>query len=490
MSVIRKLASQTAVYGLSSMARLISTLVLVPLQSRVLSEEQNGTLSFYYSLVAFAMVLLTYGMETAFFRFSSQRDDKQTVFNTAFRSICISTGLFLVLGILFGNDISSFLGFDGGGVYVKWLVLILAMDTLCAIPFARLRELNKAKRFALARILNIAVNLSLNVVFLWLLPQITDGKLLPSLATFAQSIYNPERQLEYVFMANAAGSLVSLLLLLPVIKTFSFKADKALLRKMLVYSWPLIIVGLAGMVNETLDRVLLKYLLPNDIALSQVGIYGTCYKLSIFLTIFVQAFRFAAEPFFFSQSSQADARLTYSKVMDWFVAVCSFIFLAICLYMDIARHFIDEKFWGGLHVVPVLLMANLCLGIYVNLSIWYKLSNNTKIGSYISVGGAMLTLVLLWWLIPIYGYTGAAWTTLVCYLSMAVAGYLGGQKYYPIPYRVAVNLGVILLALGIYVLSQNWEAEFGQFKLMIHSAMLILYALLVYFIALRKPANS
>lgn len=445
-SIIKKLAGQTAVYGLTSLARLIYTLILVPLQSRAMSEVENGTISFYFGLMSFANALLIYGMDTTFFRFSSKTNEPERIFSTAFKSVIFSSLGFLVIISLFHTQIASIFNFPGEGNLVIYLGLILVIDALCSIPFARLRQQNKAVNFASARIANILVNILINVFFLWYCPNHIDTQ-------WVRSIYQPENKVLYVFVANVAGSLTSLLLVSSQFRALIKGFDTQLWKEMMRYGLPMLLIGLAGMVNETLDRVMLNYLLPKDVAMFQTGIYGTCYKLSIFMTIFVQAFRFAAEPFFFARSEEKDAKQTYALVMDWFVIACALIFLGMTLGIDIAKHFIDQKFWSGLHIVPILLLANWFLGIYINVSIWYKVTDNTKIGSYISIGGAVLTLVGLYIFVPIYGYTAAAWTTLACYASMMVSGYILGRKYYPVPYRLTRNMGIIAVTLGIYFIS-------------------------------------
>ena len=445
-SIIKKLASQTAVYGLTSLARLIYTLILVPLQSRAMSEVENGTISFYFGLISFANVLLIYGMDTTFFRFSSKNNNPEKVFSTAFKSIIGTSLFFLLLILVFQSQIANAFNFPGNDQLVIYLGLILVIDALCSIPFARLRQLNKPLNFAVSRIANILVNIIINVFFLWYCPNHLNEQ-------WVKNIYQPENKVLYVFIANVVGSLTSLILVSNQFKALIKGFDTQLWKEMMRYGLPMLLIGLAGMVNETLDRVMLNYLLPKDIAMFQTGIYGTCYKLSIFMTIFIQAFRFAAEPFFFARSQYKDAKQQYALVMDWFVIACAIIFLGITLGIDIVKHFIAEKFWVGLHIVPILLLANWFLGIYINISIWYKVTDNTKIGSYISIGGAVLTLLGLFVFVPKYGYTAAAWITLTCYASMMVTGYLLGQKYYPVPYRLKRNLTIILSTLAIYIVS-------------------------------------
>jgi O-antigen/teichoic acid export membrane protein len=278
---------------------------------------------------------------------------------------------------------------------------------------------------------------------------------------WADAIYNPAIGVGYVFIANLISSGITLLLLLPDFRKVIFPIDKILMQKMLIYAFPILIAGFAGMINETLDRAILKYLIiDKSIAMQQLGIYSACYKLSILMTLFVQTYRYAAEPFFFSQRSKGNAKELYASIMNYFVLICNTIFLVVMLYIDVIKLFIGEKFYSGLKIVPILLIANLCLGVYLNLSMWYKLSGQTKYGAWLSIFGAAITILFNLWLIPIMGYTGAAWATLICYASMMIVSYLIGQKKYPIPYDVSKFFIFTISAIGCWMLSSLIHSRF------------------------------
>jgi len=303
------------------------------------------------------------------------------------------------------------------------------------------------------------------------------------------AFYLAENGILYMFVSNLISSLFILPFFWKEFRMVSNGFDKTLWREMLHYSWPLLFMGLAGMINETLDRILLKHLLPDKSSAEyQLGVYAANYKLSILMTLFIQAFRFAAEPFFFSKSKENNARNIYASVMNYFVAVCGLIFLFVMGYIDVFKYFIrTEQYWEGLDVVPVLLMANLFLGIYYNLSVWYKLADKTRYGAAISIGGAVVTIVLNFLFIPLFGYYGAAWATLLCYFSIAVASYLTGHYHYPIPYRIGRILLYILLSIGFYFLMLLSENYFSQLpiRLIINSLIILSYSVLVFFI--EKP---
>jgi O-antigen/teichoic acid export membrane protein len=330
----------------------------------------------------------------------------------------------------------------------------LGLDALAALPFARLREQKRAGRFAWLKLSNILLNIGGNLFFIglckWAYAQEASGGWMAE----AGHWYDPQIGIGYVFIANLMASAATLLLLAPEFLAARSRPDLALLRRMLGYALPLLIAGLAGMVNETLDRILLKYLLPAETAMQQLGIYGACYKISILMTIFIQAFRYAAEPFFFSHYRQSDARDLYALVMRWFVIACTAIFLGVMANLAWVQYFVGANYRSGLAVVPILLLANLSLGVFFNLSIWYKLTEQTRFGTYLTLWGAAATLALNSYWIPRIGYMGAAWATLACYVSMAIWSYLLGQKFYPVPYDLQRMLGYPLLALALYL---NWE---------------------------------
>lgn len=448
MSLLRKLAGQTAIYGLSSILGRLLNYLLVPLYTRVFDTGDYGMVTQFYAYASFLNVLFTYGLETAFFRFYTSENGRPQVYSTALISIIASSVGFMAMILLFVNPIAeSFPGHDPHVMsYVLLFAGILAADAITAIPFARLRQQNRALRFAFVRLVNIGLNIGFNLFFLIGCPSLIAGDPHGVVASW----YDPTFGVGYVFLANLLASLVTLLLLVPEMLPARFGFDGVLWKKMIRYGWPLMIAGFAGMVNETFDRILLPYLIKDpSTALDQLGIYGACYKLSILMTLFVQTFRYAAEPFFFNQAGRQDAKQIYARVMDWFLLAGGLIFLGVTLFLDVFGLFIGEKYRSGLSVVPILLLANWFLGVYLNLSMWYKLTSKTSWGAWFALLGAIVTLVLNVMLIPTMGYEGAAWATLVCYATIMVASYGTGQREYPVPYDVKMFFISVSLALGL-----------------------------------------
>ncbi len=468
-SPLKKLASQTAVYGLSSIVGRLLNYLLTPLYTYAFLPAEYGVVVELYTYVSFLVVILTYGMETSFFRFNQQYNKDKKVYDTALTSLLISTLIFILLGIGLSNYISGFLNYSSHPEYIKWFVYIVAIDAITAIPFALLRSQNRAKRFAFIRLMNIALNIVLNLFFIGFCPKYFGNN--------SNIIYNPSIGVGYIFISNLAASILTVILLLPEIKQATFKIDKEVWNKMLAYALPLLIAGLAGMINETMDRVLLKFLLPQDgTVMSKIGIYGACYKISIILTIFIQTFRYAAEPFFFSQEKNKNSKELYAKVLYYFVIICSFIFLVTMSYIDLVKYFVGEAFREGINIVPILLLANLCLGVFVNLSIWYKLSGQTKYGAYLTIIGAVITLLANIILIPLFGYTGAAWATLICYSSIMVISYLIGQSKFYIPYNLAGMFNYLLLAIVLFFIQNFLSNEIeSTIKIILNTTMVFGY---------------
>lgn len=473
MSGLRQLAGQTVVYGLSSIVGRLLNYLLVPLYTYTFTEAAYGVVTELYAYTALLFVLFTYGMETAFFRFYTERKKDPAVFSTAQRALFISTIVFVAVLMVLAPTIAEALYMTDHPEYIRAFAAILGFDALSALPFARLRAENKPLRFALLKLVNIGLNIGLNLFFIVLLADWCAHPETGIWHQLAQSIYRPSWGILYIFLANLLASGITWILLLPQQRAVRWGFDSALFGAMLRYAWPLIIVGLAGIVNETFDRILLKFLLPGSPQENQaaIGIYGACYKLSVLMTLFIQAYRYAAEPFFFAQSSSSDAKKIYAQSLTAFFIAGNVIFLGIVLYLDIFKYFIGPDFRAGLHIVPILLIANLFLGTYYNLSIWYKLTDRTKTGAWIAGAGAILTLLLNIILIPTMGYEGAAWTTLAAYASMSVAAYFLGKKHYPVPYPVGRLTGYLLLSVLIYALSR-WLAAAG-----ITETLLMRYAL-------------
>lgn len=456
MNPLKKLLGQTAIYGLSSIIGRFLNYLLVPLHTAKFAPEQYGVITEMYAYVAFLVVLLTYGLETAYFRFSSQNQHVgKQIFSTALISLTGTTILFISLASFFHVPIAEWLKYPNHGEYVIWFAFIVGLDALSNLPLARLRQENKSLRFAMINLINVFINIGLNLFFLvYCLPQYEAGVS----NFFIDHFYNPEIGVGYVFISNLIASIVKFLMLSPYLGDLKFGFDKDLLKKMLWYGLPLLVAGLAGIVNETIDRIMIKRLLYDSLGefatMEQLGIYGAVYKISILITLFIQAFRYAAEPFFFAQEKEKNAKRVYAKVMLVFVAVLNFIFVAVVYFIDVIKYFIqDEAYWVGLSVVPVLLMANVFLGIYYNLSIWFKLTNLTKYGAYIAVFGAFVTITLNFILIPIFGYVGSAWATLTCYFTMVLLSFFLGRKHYSVPYNLKKIALFFALSIGAFFLN-------------------------------------
>lgn len=468
-------------YGLPSIVGRLLNYFLVPLYTGVFkSTADYGVISELYAWVAFLVVLLTFGMETSFFRFLNDREDKEQVFLNSFWTVVGINGLFLLTIVFFNQRIADWMLYPEHNEYIILLAAIVSVDAISSIPMARLRALEQAKKFAAIQFGSILINIGLNLVLLLF-------------------FFDPERPSEgilFILVANLLSSLFKPLMLYKDFMHIPFRWDSKMGKEMLIYSFPLVIAGFAGIINETLDRILLKHILftPEyslEEATAQVGIYSAVYKLAMLVSILLQAYRYAAEPFFFARSKDADRNKTYIKVMNFFVATVCFVFLAVSLNIDIFKHFIrNEAMWEGLGVVPILLLANVFLGIYFNQSIWYKLSGQTKFGAYIAIGGACLTIAINVMFIPKYGYWASAWATLIVYAAQMVASYLLGQKFYPIKY----NLRKFWLYLGssliLFFITKLLDIEAGILQFFIHNFLIILFIGLVYMMEKNnKPAE-
>ncbi|MFO7790041.1 MAG: oligosaccharide flippase family protein [Bacteroidales bacterium] len=468
---IKRLAGQTAIYGLSSVLGRLLNYLLVPLYTRVFHPGEYGVVTEFYAYVTFLIIILTYGMETGFFRFSQSKAEFDKTYSTSLTSLFFTSAIFVVFVNVFTQPIANLVEHPAHPEWISWFGFILAFDAFAAIPFAKLRQQNKAWRFATIKMINIGINIGFNLFFLLLCPAVAKSN--PD--ALILQIYNPAIGVGYIFISNLLASSITLLVLLPDILDVKFHFDKALLRKMLWYSFPLLIGGLAGMINETIDRVLLKYLLPfdKDVTMAELGIYGANYKLSIIMVLFIQMFRYAAEPFFFSEAKSKNSKKLFADVMLYFIIFGMIIFLGIIGYIDVVKHFIDADYHEGLKVVPILLIANLFLGIYFNLSVWYKLNNQTRYGAFMAIAGAIITLVLNIILIPKISYMGSAIATLVCYVSMVVISYSLGRKYYPIPYNLKkIAMYAVITAIIYFVFTWS-NQQITWIKFTVNTALII-----------------
>jgi O-antigen/teichoic acid export membrane protein len=475
---LKKLAGQTVIYGLGSiLPRIINYLFSLALTFIFIVPSDLASNTLFYSFISFANIAFTYGMETAFFNFVSKSDEKDKVYSTALISLFSSTLLISILLCLFSQNLAELAGYPLNGNYVIWCVLIVATDTMMALPLARMRSNSKAKQFAFLRVFNVVVYLVVSIFYMVFCKNAYDN----SENNFLASCYNPVVGVGYAFLAQLVANLVSMLLMTKEFTGFSYVFDKELWKQMMRYAWPLLFLGLAGMINETFDRIILGYLLPADIAKTELGIYGACYKIAILMTIFITAFRYAAEPFFFNQAGEKNSKKVNAIVMKYFVIFCSFLFLITMMNIDIVKLAIYKEYRAGLGVAPILLLANLFLGVYFNLSIWYKLTGQTRYGAIITIVGAIITLVINFGFIGKYGYMACAWATLAAYGTMMIISYFLGQKHYPVKYNLRSMLFFFFAALSFYFISLTYNSLSSiVIKLILNNLFVILFAWLFY----------
>ena len=447
MNPFKKLASDTAIYGVSSIVGRFLNWWLVPYYSFMFLPGEYGVVTNMYAYVAFLLVLLTYGMETSYFRFASKSDDPEKVYSTSMVSLFFTTFSFVLLAATFRNEIAAWIQYPNHPEYILWFAIILGVDAFTAIPFARLRLKNRPIKFAFIKLVNIGFNIGFNLFFISLCPRILANN--PD--SIISTIYSADIGVGYVFISNLLASLITLVLLLPEIFRISLQFDSKLLKQMLSYGFPILIVGLTGMINQNIDKVLIPFLVPeNQDPMFQLGIYGANYKLAVLMNMFIQAFRYAFEPFFFAREGSKDDPKIYAVVMKYFVIFGLIIFIGMVLFIDVLKGIVDTQYHEGLKVVPIVLMANLFYGMYFTLSLWYKLTDKTRYGAYMALIGAIITLVLNLALVPVMGYMGSAIAVFVCFLVMLLISYFLGQKHFPVPYDLK-RIGSYFLAAMVIV---------------------------------------
>ncbi|HXJ98896.1 MAG TPA: oligosaccharide flippase family protein [Gelidibacter sp.] len=458
MSGLKSLFKQTFIYGLATVLPRMLSFLLVPLYTTkgVLSSvAEYGKVSIIFSWFVIFNVLLAYGMETAFFRFFNKEDDQDKVVGTSGIALVFSSFAFFALALLFQNQIAEFTNINVE--FIRLVIWILLLDALVIIPFAWLRANSRSMTYAIVKIMNVAVNLGLNVFFLIYLKKWAVNN------DFIAGFYRTNFEINYIFISNLVASALTLILMSRFYLKMQYRFDKQLFKQMFWYAFPVLIAGLAFSINETFDRILLDYLLPDNIAETKVGMYSACYKIAIFMTLFATAYRLGIEPYFFSHAKTENPQKNYALILEFFVAFGSIMLLTVVVFADVLKPYIvrSEAYWEAMWIVPLILIANLCLGIYHNLSVWYKVTDRTKYGAYISVFGAFITLGLNFLLIPIMEYRGSAIATLVAYASMMVASYYYGQKYYPIPYNLKKMALYLVLSsafsiVSFYVYRENY----------------------------------
>lgn len=473
MNPLKKLAGQTVLYGMGSILPRMLNFLLVPLHTiDAYSREEYAVVTQLMAIVAVVNVVFMFGMETTFFRFSTKEGaDRKKIFNIAQTVILLISVPISVLFIVFASPIASSLDMANHPEFITYLTLVMLIDAVVAIPFAQLRLTNQALKFAALKIINVLIIVGLNWYFL-------------------KVIYNPEVNVGYVFIANLAANSFFILFFARVLFNWRPALDKELTPVMLRYSYPIMLTGVAGMYNEMFSRVALEYWLPENFYSSMtkkaaVGVFGACYKFAVFMNLGIQAFRYAAEPFFFSNATNKNSPQLFARINHYFIITCCAVLLAISINLDILKYFIGEEYWIGLPVVPVLLLAYLFLGVYYNLTVWFKLTDKTQYGTFITIGGAIITLAANYLLIPLFGYMGSSWAALLCYFLMAAACYVIGQKFYPIPYAIGKGLAYIICTTGLVLWVNSVTINTQWLSVSFHAAVMAAFVITVYFVERR-----
>jgi len=459
MSTLKKLASQTVIYGFTTIFARLLNFALTPLHTDRIAQAEYGVLNDLYSMIAFLMVVLTFGMETAFFRFfNDKKNDSGQVFSHSLL-VTLSLSLLLIAFTALNLDtIATFLRYEARPHFILWMLLIVAMDAVAAVPLAKLRAQNQPLRFLIVRLGTIGIMVGLNLVFFLLVPLWKESG---SMGFLVDYLDQAGGNVAYVFLANLVGKAFMILFFVPGFLKIRWKLNPSLLKGLIVYAAPLVLGFLAGITNEKAQYQFMKFLLDEPQNMEAAGIFGAMMKIATFMALFIQAFRFAAEPFFFS--GEGDFKAKMARVMKYFVIIQSLIFLGLVCFTEVLQwtHFIDEKYWTGWHIVPILLFANLLLGINFNLNIWYKLKNMTRMGAYISFFGLAFTVLTNLLLVPRYGYLGAAWATLISYGAMTGYSYYLNQKHDPTAYPVKtlsmyLTLSILGAVLSFVVFDAAW----------------------------------
>jgi O-antigen/teichoic acid export membrane protein len=431
LKAIKKLTGETAIYGMPSIIGRFLNWWLTPYWTYVfINQAELGNIVNIYAYVAFLFVILTYGMETSFFRFAAKEKDNDKVFSTSLISLLFTSVSFVIFVFVFRHDIAKVLELPGRSDFITIMGITVALDVISTTPFAKLRLQHRPIRFAYIKFINIGINIGLNLFFLTLCPLLI--KHYPG--GFLSTLYDPDFGVGYVFLSNLISSVVTLLILIPEMRV-KINFDPALWKRMFGYSFPILIVGITGMINQNIDKILLPKMLPDSMEpMKLLGIYGAAFKMAVLLNMFVQAFRFAFEPFFFSQKDNVESKTMYAVIMKYFVIFGLVIFLGMSTFIDLFIKILAVQYREAVGIVPIVLMAEFFTGVYFTLSLWYKLTDKTKYGAYQGILGSVITIAINVSLIPVIGYYGCAIAILVCFIVMTVVSYFGGQKYYPIKY--------------------------------------------------------
>jgi O-antigen/teichoic acid export membrane protein len=458
MSSIKRLAGQTIYYGLSSILGRFISFILTPVYtySTIVTQAKLGQLTELMSYTSIILIFFTLRMEIAYFRYGKAEGKEKETYDASITAVWLLSIIFGSLIVLFAPMIASWIDYSDRVIFIHLLGLIMAIDGCCEIPFSKLRFENKARKFAMIKIASISTNVILNLFFVMACPILAQH--FPGMMSW----WDPEQIITLIFLSNVLSSLASLLFLIPVIRRAHFQFNKPLISKMFRYALPLAIVGILGMFNDMFGRIVLKWWLPGTMEENQVqlGIYGANYRLTVLIVLFTQAYRYAAEPFFFKESEKEDNYKVYADSAKYFAIFSLLGYLFVILFIDILKHFIAPRYWEGLPVLPILLMANVFLGLYYNISVWYRLKDRTMTGALIAAIGAVIIVLLNWWWIPAYGYIGSAWATLISYISITIICYWIGRKAFPVPYQFRLIFMLIVVAVALQWISTRVNLYF------------------------------
>lgn len=471
MNEVRTLAKQTVVYGLGTIVpRFLNYGVVTLFYTRIFTKAEYGVITELYAWMVFLLIVLTYGMETGFFRFSQNSRDYEKVYSTTIISLLVTSAAFLILVNIFIGPVSAVLKYGNNPDYIRMFAAIVAIDAFSAIPFARLRRENRAFLFSAIKVVNVLIIIVSVIFFLLIAPGIYERS-----HGWFRKIYDPGYGVGYVFLANLIGSAATLLMLLPFVVLRKPVFDRELWKRMMAYSVPLLITGLSGSVNDTLDKVILRRMTGEENGLATLGEYGAGYKIAVLMALFIQMFRFAAEPFFFERAKQPDSKQTYALVMKYFIIAMLLIYLGINLYISGFQMIIGKDFRGAIGVVPIVAMGYLFYGIYINHSIWYKLNDLTRFGIYITVIGAVITVLINILLIPVYGYMASAWAHVASYGSMIIVSFIFAQKRFKVDYNMKQYIPYFAIAIGMVLFGKNFNYTGIVAELAVNTALILIF---------------
>jgi O-antigen/teichoic acid export membrane protein len=470
---MKTLAKETAIYGVSSILGKFLNWMLVPLYTFTLENSADyGVVVNLYAWTALLLVILTYGMETGFFRFANKdKENADKVYGNSLIVVGFTSLLFAIITVVFAQPIATLMGYPLNPEYIAMLGVVVAMDAFGAIPFAYLRFKSRPIKFASLKILMILVNIFFNIFFLVICPW-----LMKNAPATIDWFYNPHYGVGYVFVANVIQTVVVTLALLPDVMKAKFRYDAALTKQILRYSLPLLVLGVAGIMNQTLDKIIFPYLISDPaLAKSELGIYGACFKISMVMMMFTQAFRYAYEPFIFAQHKDKNSKEAYADAMKYFIIFSLLIFLGMVFYLDVFKLLIREDYWVGLKVVPIVLFSYIFQGVFFNLSLWYKLVDKTMYGAWFSVFGLVITLVINIMFVPIFSYMASAWAAFACYLVMMLISYYFGQKHLPINYDLK-TIGLYTgIAVVLFVASLLIDTPYWMLNIALKSVLMFVY---------------